>query len=885
MRLRVFVLCFFLASFALAVRAAQQAVGVIQGKVVDAAGGAVPDAAVTLTDIQSGQTVNTTTAADGQFTFSNAPSGPQLVTIQKSGFETFTQRVQLGTQSSLAISAKLTLSALAQTLVVRGTVVPGARPMPTRDDVQNSLQTIRVLDRQQIDAAGPVAGGAQMIASSPGANVFGYGVSGATKYTIQLNGINQGWGGQPTGFISPGSLGVTFDGIPIVDVATNLWQSATMPQNLVMQNLATTYGPGAPNQRFYDNVGGSVEFTPVQPTVSHHFSISTTYGMYGQKNLAFVGNTGNFHGWSTVVGGGVGDGNGYRGTPDAFNMSGQSGSIFGKTIREFARGSFEVGAFYADAAGYRPPTIPVTDQGVTLTRPDGSSYSYSQATCGFYCGPSYAEYNKYDRNTMGLIYARENLLLDDTTTLTNTTWFMHIRRAHHRFDDAFALGPQEEEWNNPHSDAFGDKTNLQKILPYNTINLGLYLIHEVYNTRNLFFNSADGGDGSTETVNIGAALRSGYFQQDDVAFYAQDDFHPIPQIHITPGLREVNFSTSYSDQFQRDFNLLPGVVMSSHCSFYESSDSGPQPNPVDPYSDIFGTPNTTDKGSLCGAHEIRHGLEPSIDAGVMPFQWLTIYGGYDITYRAPSMGGGGGLFQKVNPEAYMLAEGKYAQGGVKIHFTNAPALRNFILGADYFHLAYDNQELDYTIGQHGEEVTAGGSSVSRGVDAFFDDDPMGNLHVFLNFSGESADFTSFNTNGPGACSLGTPGCYNGLPVSYTPDVTLNTGVYYSFVSHSSERPLIEPHFWINYTGPQHMFNNLTGAPDTRTMPSYTTANASITVPFKHFDFKVDMLNVFNSRYNSYQYISSGGYFGDTPGGINAYPGAPFTAYGTISYQF
>jgi iron complex outermembrane recepter protein len=235
-----------------------------------------------------------------------------LVTIEKEGFEPFTQQVSLATQSSAEVNAKLLVATLSQTVVVRGTVMPGARPMPTRDDVQNSIQSVRVLDRQQIDAAGPVAGGAQMIALTPGANVFGYGVSGSTKYTIQLNGINQGWGGQPTGFISPGSLGITFDGIPIVDVATNLWQSATMPQNLVMQNLETTYGPGAPDQRFYDNVGGSVEFTPIQPTVSHHLAVATTYGMYGQKNLAFVGNTGNFHGWSAVIGGGVGDGDGYR---------------------------------------------------------------------------------------------------------------------------------------------------------------------------------------------------------------------------------------------------------------------------------------------------------------------------------------------------------------------------------------------------------------------------------------------------------------------------------------------------------------------------------------------------------------------------------------------
>ncbi len=91
----------------------------------------------------------------------------------------------------------------------------------------------------------------------------------------------------------------------------------------------------------------------------------------------------------------------YRSAPDGFNSSSQSGSVFGKTIREFSRGSFEFGAFYAKSGGFRPPSIPVTDQGVSLARPDGQHYSYSQATCGYYCAPTHDEYNKYDTNEMG----------------------------------------------------------------------------------------------------------------------------------------------------------------------------------------------------------------------------------------------------------------------------------------------------------------------------------------------------------------------------------------------------------------------------------------------------------------------------------------------------
>jgi len=53
------------------------------------------------------------------------------------------------------------------------------------------------------------------------------------------------------------------------------------------------------------------------------------------------------------------------------------------------------------------------------------------------------------------------------------------------------------------------------------------------------------------------------------------------------------------------------------------------------------------------------------------------------------------------------------------------------------------------------------------------------------------------------------------------------------------------------------------------------------------------MNLANSKYNEFEYVSSGGYFGplfpdqsNVPSGyINAYPGAPRAVYGTITYQF
>lgn len=883
----------FGACMALLVSCTSYAAGTqIDGKVVDASGSVIPKAAVSLTNLTTSKVIHTTTGGDGRFVFMDVSLDPQLITVEKSGFESFTERVTPAAQHATTIEAMLNVATLSESVVVRGTVDPEAKPVPTREDVMMTPETLRVLDRKQLDAGGPVAGGAQMIASTPGANVVGYGESGSTKYTVILNGIQQGWAGEATSFTAPGSLGITFDGVPVGDPATGLWQSATMPQNLVMQNLAVTYGPGQPMNRWYNSVGGSVEFTPVQPTVSRHGTVAVSAGPDGQQNFAFVANTGNFKGWSTVAGGGLGRGDDYLQGPDGFGNHAKNGSVFGKTLKTFSAGSIVMGVLYAKSGGYRPTVIPTTDVG--LLEPNGTHFS--QGTSGYYSVLPYAAYNKYDTNEMFLVYGRENLFLSSSASLQNTTWFNHIRRFHRRNNDVLSQGAQVDEWNNPHSDIFGDQVGFTEELPYNTVNIGGFLLHENYNTHNLFYNPAFGGSGKDQVVGAGSKFRSGYFQQDNVSFYAQDDIHPTPRIHIIPGLRVVGFATGYSDQAARDFSIAPGVVYATHCAL--------NPSGSDPYHNVFGPPtvapdgsSTKDQGSLCGAHESKSAVEPSIDGAVMPYNWLTIYGGYDTTYRSPAMGGGGGMFQSVDPAYYILAKGAYSQGGAKVHFTHAPGLGNFIAGADYFHLSYTNQELDYETAL-GVTGTSGGNSIYRGVDVFFDADPNSNLHFFMNFAGEAAKFTTYELGNTIAGCNANPGTcqeYNGLPVSYVPNYTLNTGVYYGFRHHGRE--LFEPRFWVESTGSQHLWSNNTGAPDTRTMPSYTTANLSMTAPFnfekQSVNLKLDVLNVANSQYNQWEYISSGGYFSalvpagaTAPSGyINAYPGAPRSVYGTISYQF
>ena len=829
----------------------------ISGQVLDPFGTAVADAAITVTNLTTHAVSQTVSDSSGNYSVTGLAAGSYSLRASRPGFDVYDHTIVLPSGETQTSNITLALSAVQQTVVVNGGSVLGATPQPSQSDVFLSDETLRVIDRTQMDMLGPIAGAAQTIGLAPGSRVTGYGNTGATKYTISINGINQGWGGY-NGYTGGASLGITFDGIPVVDPATGLWQSATVPQMQIIQDTVITYGPGDPMNRWYTNVGGSVEFTPLQPGNQFHGDLMLTYGSYNQKNLEFDVSTPVYKGWSTILAGGGGMGDDFRVGPDGFGSPSKDLAIYSKTIKTFQQNSLDFGGYYVHSGGYRSQVIPTTPvTGITLDgTPTGALYS--QQSSGFFSTLPYADYNKYDVNVMGILHARENIHIDDKTQFQNLTWYTHIRRLHDRLDDVYALGPQEDEWNNPHTDFYGDQVSLTRSLPMNLVTISGYFLHGVYNTRNMFYSGADGGNGGEEMLNPGGKIRSGYFTQNDGAIALQDSFHPVSKLYITPGIRYVRFATSYVDNALQDFNFLPGVVLATHCTITLASIPG----------------NTTDQGSTCGNYQARYGFEPSINASYLALPWLTFYGGYMEALRSPSLGGGGGLFQSVDPYTYHLSRARYGQFGFKIHEEGVGIVKNLIYGANLYRVTYSSQEIDIPLST-GDTIAANGAARYQGLNYFLDADPATNLHVFMNGNVEAARYTSYVVNGV---------AYNGLPVPYTPSSTFNLGATYRFkLGHGIS---IVPVTAFQFVGTQSIFNNNIAAPSNLTMSSYGTLNLGVTAPFKHVDFILNGLNILNRKYNEYLYVSSGGYFGTPAGGYElAYPAAPFTIYGSVRLHF
>ena len=178
------------------------------------------------------------------------------------------------------------------------------------------------------------------------------------------------------------------------------------------------------------------------------------------------------------------------------------------------------------------------------------------------------------------------------------------------------------------------------------------------------------------------------------------------------------------------------------------------------------------------------------------------------------------------------------------------------------------------------------------------------MHVFANFNAETSIYTNYTT--VVAINSSTPQQdFNGLHVPYVPSAILNAGFFYD---HKINDDLhVEPMISFQFTGSQYIFNNngVDAAgnqfpqPGTQQMSSYGTLNLGVKVPYKKFmEFDINAQNVANSKYNIYEFISSGGYYGTNTAGIfgptadptqagytMAYPGAPVSVYGSLQFHF
>ena len=140
----------------------------IHGRVLDPSQAAVPEAAITVVDQESGFRRNTQTASDGGYAVGSLESGTYKITVRKDGFRTMIRfNVKVANLEAAQVDFELSVGAVQETITVEDTA-----PQPGQEDAAIGAVSYTHLDvyKRQVreggrDAPGRPAGCA--IARSP----------------------------------------------------------------------------------------------------------------------------------------------------------------------------------------------------------------------------------------------------------------------------------------------------------------------------------------------------------------------------------------------------------------------------------------------------------------------------------------------------------------------------------------------------------------------------------------------------------------------------------------------------------------------------------------------------------------------------------------------
>jgi len=185
-----------IASLALAtVALAQKDTGGITGVVTDPTGAVVAEAKVSVTDVERGTTITTTTNAQGEYVAAPLRVGLYTVTVEKSGFQkAVLGPVKVDVQERPAVNAKLQVGSVFETITIttRGPQLETATSELGQVQDSHTIQTLPLNGRNyaQLALLGTGVGPAE-----PGSRVetsFGFSSNGARSLqnNFQLDGID-----------------------------------------------------------------------------------------------------------------------------------------------------------------------------------------------------------------------------------------------------------------------------------------------------------------------------------------------------------------------------------------------------------------------------------------------------------------------------------------------------------------------------------------------------------------------------------------------------------------------------------------------------------------------------------------------------------------------
>jgi iron complex outermembrane receptor protein len=850
-----------------------QAAATLHAVAADATGAPVPGARVMLTNTQTGSVLNSLTGPDGAFDLTGLAPGTYSLTITLQGFVDYKQSgISLQSGQTLSFNATLHTKSVVQSVTV------------TAEGSPETAVTQATISRAEISGvAGPFGSAAQALTAAPGVFVYGYGgVAATARSEVVLRGVKGGWS-SVNGDVLRNGIAFLYDGIPMNNMIANngQWQTTQIPITDMISDITVDYGPGAPSNRWFDSLGGTVNYIPYQPktTPGGTITFGTDYGSYNTSITHLIANTGMYRGWSGLLAFGYAMNDTFRvgtiGIP-TFSAPSSGYAVHTKVLKQFSNGTLSIAYYHGRNTEYRPnfiPLLPITPasnnnygDAVTTTGlygPDSqpgtavpsSVQYYSQSTSGFYSSLAQNVWNKQIRTQSDILYGKLALAISPGITFNSSSWYRHGYRLHNRVVNFY--GPNysvSHEWYDPASNTIGNDSSMAITAPHNTVTIGGYWMHGDYHNPVALFNPALGTSTTSPAFFNADRLYNDYgflFLQDRVSFFKD-------RLIVTPGAAEQLFRTDYYNTGLTDF---------------------PAGNPA---NDTELAPST---------HKNFLKFAPSVGAQGLVTNWLTLHGNFAITYQNPtdSAFGANRAINGVNIAQLKAVKSENVEGGFLVTKCPLAIMGSCSLDATYFHDKLSHVNVVTQTAQLSlPAAVALASSVNNGVSVNFDNAPMRYLRIHGNAIIQHNYFLSYIPSG-------STQNFASYPISNNPKYSTNVGVTTEYKS-GDHRFDLTPGLWWQYVGVRYLFSNVNNAPTTLTSPGYGVVNFNTDgtingllpgrleeVPVK-LSFGIE--NLLNREYNPTAYITSGGYFGTSFGGYTLVdPGAPREYIVSLNFGF
>jgi len=718
-----------------------------------------------------------------------------------------------------------------------------------------STEAVKTVAKKMVQLFGPDAGGMQALSILPNVSINSYNASSvSSRSTISMRGIKVGYNSIP-GDLETNGITVALDGIPLNSLSQGTgWHSPEVPIGALMEGTNVIQGPGNPDQRWYDSLGGTINFIPIQPSGRAHSTLSVSGGSFNTLVVSGIHDFGKVNGWSSVLGIAHAGSQSIRNTPGS--LPSHTTQLYGKARKSLENGSLSVGVYALHNDEWRPNMIPVSaNSEIHLDGLSGAGPLYSEQTTGFYSTLPKSVWFKHNFVKDYMTWARLRLDLSSNLKMVNSFWFRNGNIFHYRQNHYIQpLSTTYLEDYHEHSYNFGDKLAFHKQLSRsNTLSFGGWWINARARSNYLGYAPDLGYHSSNPAAVYFNTTFSTYW-----ATFLQDRLQLPGAVTVVPGVSLNGFQTDFVNTSPTEVGTLyPGGVPAYLQGNYDTN------------------PNQS-------SYFFR--AEPSLGVNWRITRNLAAFAHYGVAYHNPSSGNYDNYPLDIN--ALKPVKSTNYDVGVRAIAHDAMGIHKLTASVDYFHTSLTDQTIPRSIAGSPITTFGYGAATLKGVDL--------ELAARLNNSWSGfANFGYLNSNWDSFYSTTTNQYYDGYPVSNSPKETFNAGVTYRrFLADS----VVSTTLWDQYFGHRYLWDNNNGAPTNQTIPAYNLLNLSVVgktaalnglVPGVELTtISLTAQNLLNKQYNSTAYISSGGYFGTNSSGyIIANPGAPRSVYLSLTMDF